>query len=188
MNRLFLDPLLPCLAFGAIYMGVLFLAIRPFWDILKKQARFSGGRFQFSTLDFLAAALGLTPTAWLAAASVSGDYLAPWTAQFATVFFTYLFWFVSQLAGMVIVVSTNKSPSRKAREHFNSAAYVFFGALAGLTMPLVAPCLAVFYLREVSAKKEWTRRRRNHSNKFIGYSVRTRTASPRPARHSVTAV
>ena len=97
---------------GLFYLLTLWLAIQPFWAVMRSQWRYTGGHFQFSTLDFLAAAFGLTPTAWLAADSVSK---ARPDEQVYVGILTYLFWFISQIAGMVIVVATNDAPTRKRR-------------------------------------------------------------------------
>ena len=141
---------------GTLYLLILWLAIRPFWAVMRSQWRYKGGRFQFSTLDFLAAVFGLTPTAWLAAASA--NHSRP-DEQFFWGTMTFLFWFVSQCAGIVIVVATNDAPTRSGRCHGNSAMCVFGGALAGLLMPLVAPFLALFHLQETMKEKPKLRKK-----------------------------
>jgi len=126
------------LVFSFAYAFALWRVLSPYLVILHDQRRYGGGQsLQFTLADCWGLAIGLSPSAFLAAQVIAehrghGDALSSATMV--------LFVLIHQLAGAVVMLATEASPSRRVLRR-NSFWPPLLGALFGLLLPLMLPFL-----------------------------------------------
>jgi hypothetical protein len=144
----------------SFYALLLYKVISPYWQILKRETRRGGGRIQFTIGDCWAAAIGLSPTSWLAAQAMEHENFERHPgASLAMVLSVALFWGMNQLAGILIVLATNVAPTRKIRNDFYSALWIVGGGFFGLFLPLIGVLMIPLADRDSAALRDNARRR-----------------------------
>jgi len=130
------------------YTLYLLVVVRPYFQILRKTQRYGGGRVQYTTREFLAVSFGLIPTAVLTAWFVQENADGSRSLDLVAVATTFIFWSTNQIAGMLVMLMTGLSPSRRHGAEGDSSGMILFGALMGLTLPLVGWLLILINMNE----------------------------------------
>ena len=131
-----------------LYILYLCIVVHPYFKILRQTQRYGGGRVQYTTREFLAVSFGLIPTAVLTAWYVQESTEGSRGLNLAATATTFIFWSLNQVAGILIMLMTGLSPSRRHGAEGDSSGMILFGALMGLTLPVMGWILILLNLSE----------------------------------------